>query len=108
MRAGASYPRHRHADTEELFVLDGDLTISGKAMGPGDYCAAVSGTRHGIGHTTDGCMVLVCASHEDEIVTEVEPLDRSGISFVLAAERSWHEIADAGHVSPIFMDPVAT
>src|SRR4051812_24986738 len=37
LAAGARYPAHRHADVEELHLLDGELWIDSRKLVPGDY-----------------------------------------------------------------------
>src|SRR6185295_18234338 len=38
MAPGATYPDHRHGGTEDLYVLQGDLQVSGVTLKTGDYC----------------------------------------------------------------------
>ncbi len=68
MTAGASYPAHHHHDVEELFVISGDLHVSGEVMGPGDYCRAVSDSVHGATRSETGCLFLALASQMDQII----------------------------------------
>jgi anti-sigma factor ChrR (cupin superfamily) len=68
MGAGASYPAHQHKDVEELFVLSGDLHVSGEVMGPGDYCRAVTDSVHGMTFSETGCVFLVRAVQIDEVI----------------------------------------
>jgi len=69
MDSGARYPGHRHHDVEELFVLSGDLHISGEVMRQGDYCRADTDTLHGETFSELGCLFLLMASQKNEIVT---------------------------------------
>src|SRR5262249_45665662 len=62
MAAGTHYPRHRHLDTEEILVLEGDCHINGQQFGPGDYHRAEGQSLHEETHTQGGCMFLVIAS----------------------------------------------
>ena len=66
MEAGASFPSHKHGDAEELFVLEGDLTVNDVKMVAGDYCRAAS--LHGVATTEHGCVVLVVSSELDELM----------------------------------------
>ncbi|MBI1745286.1 MAG: cupin domain-containing protein [Acidobacteria bacterium] len=59
--AGFSYPRHRHLDTEELYVIDGQCSIDDQEFGPGDYIRAAEGSVHEITQTVHGCTLLVIA-----------------------------------------------
>jgi anti-sigma factor ChrR (cupin superfamily) len=70
MEPGARYPSHRHAEIEELFLLSGDLHVEGQIMHAGDYCRADSGTIHGETFTDDGCLFLLLASQENELLSK--------------------------------------
>lgn len=65
MDAGARYPRHRHGDVEELFLLSGDLHLAGDMMRPGDYCRAEAETIHDESYTEAGCVFLVRSSRNE-------------------------------------------
>lgn len=41
---GVSYPHHRHASVEELYLLEGELWIDDRKLSPGDYNRAERGT----------------------------------------------------------------
>jgi anti-sigma factor ChrR (cupin superfamily) len=69
MAAGTNYPSHRHADIEEVFLLEGDLTVSGVLMQPGDYCRAEPGTTHRDVSTSAGCLFISMSSERDELLT---------------------------------------
>src|SRR5262245_60778175 len=47
MDRGIRYPPHRHTDTEELNLLEGDLAVERQVLRAGDYCAVIVGTIHG-------------------------------------------------------------
>ena len=67
MAPGASYPPHRHAGTEECYVLSGDLRVSDHlVMRAGDYQRAPAGSHHGVQSTENGCLLLVRCSLHDE------------------------------------------
>jgi anti-sigma factor ChrR (cupin superfamily) len=68
MDAGAHYPSHSHAEIEELFMLSGDLHVEGQLMRSGDYCRGDSGSVHGETFTDTGCLFLLMASQENQIV----------------------------------------
>jgi anti-sigma factor RsiW len=68
MEPGASYPPHRHTDTEELFVLSGDLRVAGIIMMSGDYCRAATNSRHPDTHTVGGCTFLLLSSDHNELL----------------------------------------
>jgi anti-sigma factor ChrR (cupin superfamily) len=70
MEPGASYPPHRHADVEELYVLEGDLLVSGVLMRAGDYCRAEPQSVHGRIRSQNGCVFIVTASRGDELLSD--------------------------------------
>jgi anti-sigma factor ChrR (cupin superfamily) len=68
MEAGAQFPPHWHADVEHCYVLDGDLHFGDLALGPGDYQCAMASTTHIVSHTEKGCVVLIVASQQNQIL----------------------------------------
>jgi anti-sigma factor ChrR (cupin superfamily) len=68
MEAGAQFPPHWHADVEHCYVLDGDLHFGDLVLGPGDYQCAMASTTHSSSHTEKGCMVLIVASQQNQIL----------------------------------------
>jgi len=68
MEAGAQFPPHWHADVEHCYVLDGDLHFGDLALGPGDYQCAMASTTHITSRTEKGCMVLIVASQQNQIL----------------------------------------
>jgi anti-sigma factor ChrR (cupin superfamily) len=70
MDAGARYPSHRHREIEELFLLSGELNVENQVMRAGDYCRADSGTIHGETFTDIGCMFLLLASADNQVVDQ--------------------------------------
>jgi len=68
MTAGTRYPSHRHAGVEELFLLEGDLSVDELSMRPGDYCRGEAGSIHGEIYTNAGCLFMVSSSNHDEIL----------------------------------------
>jgi len=63
---GASYPDHRHADVEELYLLEGEVFVSGVLMRPGDYCRSEPDSVHDRIHTPSGCLFLAIASPRNQ------------------------------------------
>jgi quercetin dioxygenase-like cupin family protein len=63
--AGATYPSHRHGGVEEVFVLDGTLTLNGILLKPGDYCRAEAGTAEPSAHSETGGMAIIVSSDLD-------------------------------------------
>jgi len=68
MASGSSYPAHRHAGTEQLFILSGTLTLAGRTVGRGDFCIAHAGTVHREIRALDDTEFLVVASQFDRVL----------------------------------------
>jgi anti-sigma factor ChrR (cupin superfamily) len=68
MDPGARLPRHRHDDVEELYILSGDLSVSGEVVRAGDYCRANPDTVHDESFSETGCLFLLMASHQNEML----------------------------------------
>jgi putative transcriptional regulator len=68
MASGTKYPAHRHAGTEQLFMLSGTLALADKTIGKGDFCIAQAGTVHTEIRAVDDAEFLVVASEYDEIL----------------------------------------
>ncbi|MBO0911984.1 MAG: cupin domain-containing protein [Acidobacteria bacterium] len=68
MASGTRYPRHRHAGTEQLFMLSGTLALGDKTIGKGDFCVAHAGTVHAEIRALDDSEFLVVTSEYDEIL----------------------------------------
>ena len=64
---GTRYPKHRHAGTEEIFVLEGSLTINGLLLSAGDYCRSDPGTEETDTFSETGGMAIIISSDRDEI-----------------------------------------
>lgn len=62
---GAEYPPHRHAATEELFLLDGELWIDDRKLHPGDYNSAAADTADKRVWSETGCTCLLITSPSD-------------------------------------------
>jgi anti-sigma factor ChrR (cupin superfamily) len=61
-QAGARLPGHEHDDEEELFLLEGDLSMGALTLQPGDFHLARRGIHHPTATTARGCMLLVRAA----------------------------------------------
>lgn len=64
---GASYPPHRHAAVEELYLLRGELWIDEKKLCPGDYNRADAGSSDQRVWSERGCMCLLITSPSDQL-----------------------------------------
>ncbi|MGL5061927.1 MAG: cupin domain-containing protein [Microcoleus sp.] len=65
LEAGVTFPLHRHAASEEIFVLEGDLTVEGEICHQGDYIRSIPGSTHAP-ITQDGCLLLIKSSTDNE------------------------------------------
>jgi ChrR-like protein with cupin domain len=68
MEAGAHYPSHHHAAIEQLFMLSGDLHVENQVLHAGDYCRGDSGSIHGETFSDTGCLFLIMASQENQVI----------------------------------------
>ncbi|MDX2170145.1 MAG: cupin domain-containing protein [Deltaproteobacteria bacterium] len=64
---GAEYPKHRHAQLEEVALLEGDLMVNGVLMHPGDYCSAEDASVHHRVYSPSGCVFIVTAGDNEFI-----------------------------------------
>jgi ChrR Cupin-like domain len=64
---GTEYPPHKHAGTEELHLLEGELWINDRKLSPGDYNSAVAGTADRRVWSETGCTCLLITSPSDTI-----------------------------------------
>jgi anti-sigma factor ChrR (cupin superfamily) len=62
---GAAYPPHRHAGVEELYLLDGELTIDEQTLYPGDYNRAEAGSADQRVWSETGCTCVLLTSTQD-------------------------------------------
>ena len=62
---GAAYPPHRHAEVEELYLLEGELMIDDKTLYPGDYNRAEPGTGDQHVWSETGCTCVLLTSTRD-------------------------------------------
>ncbi|MEG3896826.1 MULTISPECIES: cupin domain-containing protein [unclassified Microcoleus] len=67
LEPGATFPLHRHAASEEVFVLEGDLIVEGKICHQGDYIRSVPGSIHS-SLTRGGCLLLMKTSTDNEML----------------------------------------
>jgi anti-sigma factor ChrR (cupin superfamily) len=65
---GGEYPPHRHAGTEELYLLQGELMVDDKKLYPGDYLHAEAGSVDHRVWTETGCTCVLLTSTQDEIL----------------------------------------
>jgi hypothetical protein len=65
--AGARYPRHRHAGTEEIFLIEGSVSVNGIVLHAGDYCRSDPGTEEIGTYSETGGLALIISSERDEV-----------------------------------------
>ncbi|MEW6145579.1 MAG: cupin domain-containing protein [Thermodesulfobacteriota bacterium] len=68
MEPGATFPNHVHTDTEECYIIEGDLRMGGQVFGKGDYIRAEAHSTHERISTEKGCFLLIAASEENELL----------------------------------------
>jgi anti-sigma factor ChrR (cupin superfamily) len=66
MEPGSTFGSHRHAQMEELYVLEGTCHCAGRLMYPGDYHRAEAGSIHPPTSTETGSLMLVISSTQNE------------------------------------------
>lgn len=64
---GVEYPAHRHAGTEELHLLDGELWIQDRKLLPGDYYLAEAGSLDTRVWSETGCTCVLTTSPSDTL-----------------------------------------
>lgn len=67
LEPGVSYPPHRHAGVEELYLLEGELWIEDRKLYPGDFNRAEPGTSDQRVYSETGCMCLLITSPSDQL-----------------------------------------
>ena len=64
---GAQFPSRSHAASEEMFVVDGDVLVGSRRLGPGDFQEAEGGTVHPPLRSLQGCRLLFVVSALDYV-----------------------------------------
>ncbi len=65
LEAGARYPSHTHKQSEDIFMISGDLHIGEEVIRAGDFHHAAAGSTHGVNWSEGGCVLLAVLSKED-------------------------------------------
>lgn len=68
MAPGSSYAPHRHAEAEELYVLEGGCFCGGRELTAGDYHRAEAETEHHDTSSDEGCLLLVISSPQNQML----------------------------------------
>jgi len=80
-------PLHRHANVEEIFLLEGDLTIGEDVYQAGDYLRSIPGSAHAP-YTQQGCVLFFRTSMLDEYPGK--PLSIAARTFVPLVSKVVH------------------
>jgi hypothetical protein len=105
VEAGIRRTGHWHGDTEEVFVLEGDLQLGPVQLRPGDYSGASRGTLHPETRTESGCLCLCFAgqmNHPRWVPDTARP--RAGQVIVRAEEGAWRAAGHGLQTKPLFTD----
>ena len=65
--AGATYPAHNHPGGEEVFVIEGDISLGKDHLCTGDYLYTPPNGKHAV-RSKNGCVVLVNVPQEVEVL----------------------------------------
>lgn len=65
---GTRYPAHTNAGPEDIFMLTGDLVVSGRKLVAGDFHHADGGSWHEENYSVDGCTLLAVLTTQDPLV----------------------------------------
>jgi anti-sigma-K factor RskA len=63
---GGTVAGHRHAQIEELYVLEGSCVCAGELLEAGDYHRAEASSVHPVTYSERGCLALVITSSRNE------------------------------------------
>lgn len=63
--AGATFPPHDHAGTEDVYILSGDATLDGRTLRAGDFLHAEPGSHHHDMFSPSGCEALIITSRKN-------------------------------------------
>jgi anti-sigma factor ChrR (cupin superfamily) len=69
LEPGVRYPAHTNAGPEDFYILTGDLHVSGRRLGPGDFHHADAGSEHAENYSIEGCTLLAVLTVDDPLVS---------------------------------------
>lgn len=58
LKQGSRFPQHAHHGTEEVVVLEGNVTLGGVALEQGDYLFTIPGEEHDVVAVTDAVIFV--------------------------------------------------
>jgi anti-sigma factor ChrR (cupin superfamily) len=65
---GTRYPAHVNVGPEDFCILTGDLHVSGRRLGPGDFHHADAGSQHEVNYSVDGCTLVAVLTADHPLV----------------------------------------
>jgi hypothetical protein len=68
LEPGVRYPAHLNVGPEDIYILTGDLHISERRLGPGDFHHADAGSRHEVNYSVEGCTLLAVLTSDHPLV----------------------------------------
>jgi len=74
LQRGAGYPYHKHAGWEEIYVLEGSVTVNGLTLKAGDFCLSAPGSDEFGTYSETGGMAIVISCDRDEVKPRPEDL----------------------------------
>jgi putative transcriptional regulator len=97
---------HRHAQTEEIFVLEGELRLGTIHLRAGDYSGAAHGTLHPETYTDMSCLCLCFAGGVNEPNAAAATLNglQPGHVVVRAGEGAWETACTGVATKQLFAD----
>jgi anti-sigma factor ChrR (cupin superfamily) len=69
LEPGTRYPAHTNAGPEDFYILTGDLHVSGRRLGSGDFHHADAGSAHAENYSVEGCTLLAVLTVDDPLVS---------------------------------------
>lgn len=69
LEPGVRYPAHTNAGPEDFYIVTGDLHVSGRRLGPGDFHHADAGSEHEENYSLEGCTLLAVLTVDDPLVS---------------------------------------
>ncbi len=64
----STYPAHNHPGGEEIFILEGDLSVGRDELRPGDYLYTPPDGKHAVSSRT-GCLLFIRLGKPIEILS---------------------------------------
>ena len=68
LEPGVRYPAHKNISAEDLYILTGDLHVSGRRLGPGDFHHADAGSEHDVNYSVEGCTLISVLAADHPLV----------------------------------------